>query len=109
MINHTIHFIILPSGGRKVCFSKSQFERVLRYEGWTRAEARAAIELYADTYPDKWAFATVKRDPVLKVFSISTTVGKATLDKLKSFWKARTTDLSPLFRVPTVLNERVLS
>lgn len=96
MLTLPVYYLIFPHGGRKLCFSKAQYVRVLQYEGWTRDEARQAIELSADVHTHLWASASPKRDPKLKVLTVSTTIGKATIQKLKSFWKTNSTDLGTL-------------
>ncbi len=96
MFTIPVYYLIFPHGERKLCFSKAHYVRVLQYQGWTRDEARQAIELSADVHTHRWSRASPKRDQALKVLTVSTTIGKATLQKVKNFWKSNTTDLGTL-------------
>lgn len=93
MFNIPVYFIIFPDSRRKLCFSKAQVVRVLQYEGWSRPEARETVEMSSDVHPGRWGRAATRRDPALRCLALTTTVGKATLAKLKTFWKTNATDL----------------
>lgn len=96
MLSFPIYFMIFPDARRKLCFSRAQYIRVLQYEGWSREEARQAIELVADGHPNRWMRVSPKRCSSLKILTTSSSVGKAAFSKLKSFWKSNATDLGTL-------------
>lgn len=104
MFNIPIHFVVFPDARRKLCFSRAHLVRVLQYEGWTRAEARQTAEMSSDVHRGRWGRASVRRDPSLRCLVTTTTVGKATLAKLKGFWKSSATELGCLQPVVPVLN-----
>jgi hypothetical protein len=91
-----IYYIIFSDGRRKLCFSRAHFIRVLQYEGWSREEARQAIEMYADVHPGRWASVSPKRASCMRILACSSTVGSLTFKRLKSFWKNRSTELGTL-------------